>query len=93
MALEAYAIRKDDVPKKATRHERTFIHDTESGEIYVPAGDKETLCAAYDGVKVVTNDDGRFLPISWFLSEYPDKADAIKKAEQNMREGCDQVTQ
>lgn len=85
MAINRYITTNPGVSEKMSRYARTFIHDTMTDEIFIPYSTIDILCAANDGVRVVSNDDGAFVPLSWVFAEYPEKVEKFKYAEKNMR--------
>jgi len=55
-----------------SEHLRSFLHDTITDTIYLPALEDHALMVISEGkTNLIENDLGVFIPVSWFIDKYP----------------------
>lgn len=79
--------------KKLKEWGRTSYYCHETGEVYLPAiaaGNEldVVLCAAHDGVGMITSDGHSYVPASWLAKEYPKWASTFLKAAKDIRKAA-----
>ena len=57
--------------KNYSKHDRSFLHDTNDDTIYLPAITAAVLLAGKDGIVALEDNDGCYLPITWYSKRFP----------------------
>jgi hypothetical protein len=70
--VDEYAF-TDTKGRNIPKPNRTFFHDTETDEMYIPGDPIDLIKAAADGIKVISEYGLRYFPFSWMKREYPKK--------------------
>lgn len=68
--------------RKTPKWIRTSFYNEETDTIFIPATEKDFICAFFDNAPCIHNKGHFYLPIEWLEKEYPGNHDykAIKKA-------------
>ena len=66
----------------------TVLCAKSDGEVFVSASDEQVLCASLDGEQTVFSQGSVYLPVSWFMREYPQHYEGWARLVQGVRKAA-----